>query len=266
MTNRIFLALGLVGLAALVLIGGGAWAYNALLGEAATPSSPITAIPVAVNTVAAPTPTAAPAVVADSPTATSAEVSVEPTAETGAPASGPVVFEISPEQSEVSFSIYEELGGQPKTVIGVSNQVAGQIALDLSDLSRSQVGVIQVNARTFVTDSDRRNNAIRNFILQTNQYEFITFTPTAITGLSGAAQPGQPFTFEISGDLTIRNVAQPVVFTVTAQGDSPTRLTGTATAVVQRGPFNLTIPSVPNVANVGEEVTLEIKFVAEATS
>jgi len=50
------------------------------------------------------------------------------------------------------------------------------------------------------------------------------------------------------------------------QGESTTRLTGTATTVVNRGDYNLTIPSVPNVANVGEDVTLEIDFVAEAAS
>ncbi|HLB46192.1 MAG TPA: YceI family protein, partial [Anaerolineales bacterium] len=113
-------------------------------------------------------------------------------------------------------------------------------------------------------DNDRRNGAIRNFILNTDQYEFITFTPTSITGLSGATQPGQSFTFQISGDLTIRNVTQSVIFKVTGQGVSTSQITGTATATVNRSDFNLDIPSVPNVANVGEEVTLQIDFVANA--
>ena len=142
--------------------------------------------------------------------------------------------------------------------------MAGQLAVGAKDLSQTQVGVIQVNARTFVTDNDRRNGAIRNFILNTDQYEFITFTPTSITGLSGATQSGQSFTFQMSGDLTIRNVTQSVTFNVTAQGVSASQITGTATATVNRSDFSLTIPSVPNVANVGEEVTLQIDFVADA--
>jgi len=142
--------------------------------------------------------------------------------------------------------------------------VAGQLAVGAKDLSQTQVGVIQVNARTLVTDNDRRNGAIRNFILNTDQYEFITFTPTSITGLSGATQSGQSFTFQMSGDLTIRNVTQSVTFNVTAQGVSASQITGTATATVNRSDFSLTIPSVPNVANVGEEVTLQIDFVADA--
>lgn len=162
------------------------------------------------------------------------------------PGSGAVVFQISQEQSEARFSIFEELGGKPNTVIGKTDQVAGEVAVDLSDLSKTQVGTIQVNARALATDNNRRNGAIRNFILNTNQYEFITFAPATITGLSGAAQPGQSFTFQIAGNLTIRDVTQPVVFNVIAQGDSLTQIKGTATTVVKRGDYNLTIPSVPD--------------------
>lgn len=225
-----------IGIAALIVIvaGLGFWAYDALLGEAQTASGVVTAVPLATSAAS------------------------ETTTTSG---SDLAVFEISSANSEVSFSIYEELAGQPKTVVGVTNQVAGQIAINLDDLSQSQVGVIQVNARTFVTDNDRRNNAIRNFILATDQYEFITFTPTEVINLSGSAEPGQPVTFQIAGDLTIRDVTQPVVFDITVQGDS-TSLTGTATAVIDRNDYNLTIPSVPSVANVGTEVTLAINFVA----
>jgi polyisoprenoid-binding protein YceI len=245
MKNRNFIFIGLAALAVAV-IGGGLWVFNAVLGETEAASGPLTAAPVVAYTAA---PTEASTAVSSSSSTAGAEAAV---------------FQIVLDQSQASFSIYEELAGQPTTVVGVTDQVAGEIALNLQDLSQSMVGVIQVNARTLATDNDRRNNALRRFILNTDQYELITFTPTSIIGLSGAAQTGQTLSFQIAGDLTIRDVTQPVVFEVTATGESATRLTGTATATVKRSDFNLTIPSVPNVANVGEEVTLEIKFVAEA--
>ncbi len=236
-----------------VVAVGGLWAYNFVLGKTEAPSGPITAVPVVVNT-SAPTPTGGAQSAAAGPTATAMV----------APAGAPIIFQISQEDSEARFFIDEELRGQPNTVVGATNQVAGELAVDLSDLSKTQVGVIQVNARTFVTDNDRRNGAIRRFILNSDQYEFITFTPTAITGLSGAAQPGQPFTFEVTGQLTIRDVTQPAVFTVTALGESAARITGTATTTVKRSDFGLAIPNVPNVANVGNDVTIEFDFVASA--
>ncbi|HWQ14597.1 MAG TPA: YceI family protein, partial [Roseiflexaceae bacterium] len=77
---------------------------------------------------------------------------------------------------------------------------------------------------------------------------------------------GQPFTFTIHGDLTIRDVTRPVAFEATVQAESPERLVGTATAVINRADFNLAIPSVPFVADVSEQVTLAIDFVAQAVS
>ena len=73
---------------------------------------------------------------------------------------------------------------------------------------------------------------------------------------------GQAVTFQITGDLRIRNIVQSVTFDVTATAVSEDRLEGSASTIVTRTQYNLIIPSAPGVANVGEEVTLEIDFVA----
>jgi polyisoprenoid-binding protein YceI len=256
--NRKYIVAGIL---LLILILGGIWLWNWVLGDTEAASGPITAIPVVTETaiVEAP-PTEAPVAPTEEP------VDEEPPTATEAPQSAQRVHQISQAESQVAFTIFEELRGQPKDVIGTTDQVAGEIVLDPNDLSTAQVGVIQVNARTLVTDDDRRNQAIRNRILNTDNYEFITFTPTEISGLEGAATVGQEFTFQIAGDLTIRDVTQPVVFDVTAQLVSEDQLVGHAVAKIQRGDFNLVIPSVPFVANVGEEITLEINLVANVSS
>ncbi len=264
MNNKTLIVTVSIAALLIVIVGVGVWAYDAVLGEPEAATSPITAVPLVVATSSPDMELVVTEGAAEAPTTTGEAVTETTTSE--AQGSGLTLFTISQADSEASFSIYEELAGSPKTVIGTTDQVAGQVAINANDLSQSEVGVIQVNARTFVTDNDRRNNAIRNFILQTDQYEFITFTPTAITGLSGSAQAGQSYTFQVAGDLTIRAVTQPVVFEVTVQGDSASQLSGTATTTITRSDYGLTIPSVPNVANVGEEVTLQINFVAQAAS
>jgi len=60
----------------------------------------------------------------------------------------------------------------------------------------------------------------------------------------------------------IRDVSRPVAFSVEARLDSADQISGRATAVVNRGDYDLNIPSVQNVANVEEEVALSIEFVA----
>ncbi|MFN8477280.1 MAG: YceI family protein [Kouleothrix sp.] len=59
--------------------------------------------------------------------------------------------------------------------------------------------------------------------------------------MSGKATLGQAYSFEIAGDLTIRDVTKPVVFKATATPESADKLTGTASAAIKRGDFNLTI-------------------------
>ena len=174
-------------------------------------------------------------------------------------------YQISSTDSTVTFALDEELMGQPKTVVGTTNQVAGEIAVNLADLSTAQVGVIQINARGLTTDNNMRTRTMQNRILETGEFEFITFTPTLVNGLSARAVVGESVSFTISGDLTIRDITQPVVFNVTATVVSETQMSGTATAIVNRGDFDLQIPSVPNVANVEEEVELTIEFIANAS-
>ena len=101
-------------------------------------------------------------------------------------------------------------------------------------------------------------------MLQTNDEanQYITFTPTSIDGLPASVTVGEPFSFAVTGDLQIRDVVNAETFEMTVTPVSETELTGTAQTTIQRGDYGLTIPSVPSVANVSEEVILELDFVA----
>jgi polyisoprenoid-binding protein YceI len=177
------------------------------------------------------------------------------------------VFALSQTQSTAEYNIYELLNGQDKTVVGTTNQVAGEIALNLVELSQSLIGELRINARTFATDSDRRDNAVARFVLQSESdaNEFLVFQPTTITGLSGSASVGDTVTFQVTGDLTVAGVTQSVTFDVTATLQSDSQIVGTAQTIISRAAFNLSIPEVPSVANVSDDVTLKLTFVADAT-
>jgi polyisoprenoid-binding protein YceI len=237
--------------------------WNWVLGDTKEASGPIGALPIQTDpfqTFLAITPEAQVETTQPVPVTPEATQAVETT-----PPSGLKVFAINQVESNAQFTIYEELLGQPKYVVGTTDQVAGELEVDFGDLNSAQVGVIQINARTLVTDNDRRNQAIRNRILNTDSFELITIAPQEITGLTGSASPGQTFEFQISGDLTIRDITKPVVFVVAVEIFSDNQLSGTAIATIQRGDYELVIPNVPSVANVGEDVTLEINFVANAS-
>lgn len=182
--------------------------------------------------------------------------------------SSATLFRISQDESQAEYNIFEVLNGSDKTVVGTTSEIAGDIVIDLNDLSQTEVGEIAINARTFATDEERRDNSVARFILQSESdaNEFITFQPTAISGLPDSASVGDTLEFQVTGDLTIAGTTQSVTFDVTATLASADQLTGHAETVIQRSDFNLTIPSVPFVADVGEEVTLKLDFVANAVT
>jgi len=198
--------------------------------------------------------------------ATNADVAAtsEPNSEEAATTNSPTIFEIVPAESEVRFMIDEVLRNEPFTVVGTTDQVAGEFAVDATDLSTIQMGPILVNARTLASDNDFRNRAIKNQILTTDAYEFITFTPTDIIGLSGNGTLGEGYDFQIVGDLTIRDVTQAVTFAASATALSETRLEGAASVTILYDDFGLVIPASQAVSAVDDEVILEIDFVAMA--
>lgn len=192
-----------------------------------------------------------------------------------APISAPVLvadtstqqnYQIDSSKSKASFTLTEDLMGSPNTVVGTTNQVAGSILFDVQNPTNTKIGMIRIDARTLATDSDMRDRTTRSRILESSQdkYEYIDFTPTSITGLPDKIVAGQSYTFQVIGDLTVHGVTKSESFSVTAKlvTGSPDQVEGTATATVKRADFNLNIPSVPSVANVSDEVKLQIDFVA----
>jgi polyisoprenoid-binding protein YceI len=171
-------------------------------------------------------------------------------------------FAIDPAQSQARFYIDEELLGQPKRVEGINRQVAGQVTVNLGDFAQIDFSPITIAADGFVTDNDRRNGAINRFILQTGQYPTITFTPTGVENLPAEIAVGQPFSFQLVGNLTIRDITSSVTLEMTVTPISESELQGSGSVTVTRETYQLTIPSVPSVANVSEDVLLEIDFVA----
>ncbi len=174
--------------------------------------------------------------------------------------SGP--FQIDPAESEVRFLIDEVLNGQDNTVVGVSDQVSGGVSVDFDNPQAVEIGPVVVAANSFVTDSGLRNRAINRWVLQSADHETINFVTTSISDLPGEIIFGESYSLEIVGDLTIKNISKEVVFQATITPVSETRIEGSASTTISRSDYDLSIPSVPRVASVAENLILEFDFVA----
>jgi polyisoprenoid-binding protein YceI len=173
-------------------------------------------------------------------------------------------YTIAQSSSQATFTIDEVLNGSPKTVVGTTDQVAGQIAVNPTAPGTAQLGTITIDARTLSTDSDQRNNAIKNMILKTNDNEYITFVPTTITGLPESATAGQSYSFQVVGQLSIAGQTHEATFAVTVTPTADGQLQGTATTTIKYADWGVTIPSVPFVTDVSDSVILALNFVATA--
>ncbi len=169
------------------------------------------------------------------------------------------VYRISQENSRAEFQMNELLYGKPKLVIGTTTQIAGDIAITNSHID---MGEFKIDARTFITDSTQRNNAINRLILKTGTAgnEYITFRPFS-NDFKGAIVPGQSMTFNVDGELIIASVKKPATFKVTMMLSGDT-LTGTAETKVKRADYNLVIPNLSFLANIDEEVSVIVNIMA----
>ena len=188
----------------------------------------------------------------------------EPAAAPSENNSGAITFAIDPAQSEARFVIDELLMGSPKTVIGTNSTVSGEVTVNPGKPGGVAIGPITIDANDFVTDSGKRNGAIQRFILQSSSYSTITFTPTAVEGVPASVAVGDSLSLQVTGDLTIREITRAETFAIEVQVVSESELHISGETQVLRENYELTIPSVPSVANVTDEVQLQFDFVAVA--
>jgi len=235
------IALGLLVVLMSILISGCAGAP-----PANTPAAASTAAPAAANTPAAPTAAAKTPAAANTPAVS---------------ASGALRFVTIAGANEARYRVREQLANRdlPSDAIGVTNDVSGTLTVDaagkvLADQSRFVIGLASLKS-----DSGRRDGFVANNVLQSNRFPTAVFVPTAANGLPSPLPASGQGTFELSGDLTIRDVTRPVTWqiTITREGD---KLSGTAATSFTFKDFNLTQPRVPVLLSVQDTIKLEFDF------
>lgn len=175
----------------------------------------------------------------------------------GAP--GGVRFELVPDQSEARYRVTEQLANLnlPNDAIGKTKNISGAIVLDADgQVDPAESGFV-VDVSTLQSDQSRRDNFLRRSTLQTEQYPTVTFVPKAISGLPWPLPETGDFNFQMTGDLTIRDVTREVTWTVTGTLENGTAV-GQAVTQFTFADFNLDQPRVPIVLSIVDEINLEL--------
>ncbi len=181
-----------------------------------------------------------------------------------APEDGIQVFTIFPGESSVTYEVGEVFLNQDNAfnlAVGITPAVNGEVFVDRENPQNSSIGPVTVDISQFTSDSQRRDNAIRERFLVSSQFPNAVFNPTGIQGLPGSYQEGEPISFQVTGDLTVRDVTRPVTFDVTFVGEGDT-MTGEATTLILMSDFGFGPISIAGILNTEDEVNLKFNFVA----
>lgn len=239
----------------LVLLVLSACAPAATPTPAPTPTAP--ALPEA-TPMPQPTPTEA---VLGAPTPT------EPAA-VESPSGGLATFVIVPDETTVTYAVDETFlneNNRLNTAIGATSQVTGQLSVDLANPGQIEFSEFTVDISTLTTDSSRRDNAIRGRWLESSRFPIATFKVNELVGFPTDPQEGQTLTFQMAGDLTVRETTKALTWDVNAvkNGD---RLTGQMTTFIMMEDWGVPPPNIAGVLIVKDGVTLTIDFTFQQQS
>ena len=167
------------------------------------------------------------------------------------------------EGSEALYRINEQLARRdlPNDAVGTTSDVEGQIVFSDDGTVDAEQSKITVDVRSLRSDSDRRDSYIQRNSLESNRYPEVTIAVTEIRGHSWPLPTSGEVSFEMIGDLTIRDQTRSVTWETTATF-SGGAVEGLAKTVVTFEQYGMTKPRVAIVLSVVDEIRLEINFVA----
>jgi polyisoprenoid-binding protein YceI len=206
-----------------------------------------------------PADTPAPVATASAAAATTAPGAAAPTTAAAASGSSEAKYVLVPANSEASYSIREQLAQRnfPNDAIGKTNAISGSVTVNADGTIDTAASQFTVDVSTLKSDQSMRDGYVSRSILQTNKYPLVTFVPTQATGLPATLPQSGNVSFQLAGNLTIRDVTKPVTWDVTGTVSSG-EATGVATTNFTFEDFNLSTPHVSVVLSVVDKITLNV--------
>lgn len=196
--------------------------------------------------------------------ATSAPAGSAPTQPASAPPAvslpaDTVIAFLATDKSQARYRLREQLAGVnfPSDAIGTTKSLTGTVygKMDGTIFPESK---FRVDLRTLQSDDDRRDNFVRQSVLNTRNFPFAEFVPKQVKGLAVPLPTSGDVKFQLIGDLTIRGVTKSVTWEVEGKVNGGEG-TGIAKTNFNFAYFNLTQPRVPLVLSIQDDIKLEVE-------
>ncbi|HEY1740946.1 MAG TPA: YceI family protein, partial [Acidimicrobiia bacterium] len=179
---------------------------------------------------------------------------------------GERVYRIDPMKSSMQYTVNEKLVGVGVHVAkGVTNGIAGDLALDAATPAKSRVGEIVVNVEQLHSDNSLRDARMRQGYLSSHTYRFAYLNTTELSGLPATIVDGRTYHFQLLGVLKVKQKQLPVTWNVTGSVKNGT-LTATASTHVKMSQFGIGPIELVGLVSTGDDVALTMHLVAEDPS
>lgn len=167
-------------------------------------------------------------------------------------------YSVVPERSEVRYRVREQLAGLrfPNDAVGTTSAVTGNISFEPQGRVLSRESRVAIDLRALRSDEARRDNYIRRNTLEADRFPTVVFVPTELRGLPFPLPHAGLASFQIVGDLTVRDATRRVTWEATATFNSESVDVRARTAF-RFGEFGLSIPRVAVVLSVEDLIRLE---------
>ncbi|MEZ5140401.1 MAG: YceI family protein [Acidimicrobiales bacterium] len=147
---------------------------------------------------------------------------------------GETVYRIDPTASSLTYEIDEEFAGRDtSTATGVTNGIAGDIALNADDLSKSRIEEVVANVEQFHSDNNLRDARLRQDFLESNRYPLITVTDVELDGLEGELVAGED-RLQLTAAVKVKSETVKTTFANATTDDGALEATATAQAKLSR--------------------------------
>lgn len=146
-------------------------------------------------------------------------------------------------------------GARSATAVGRTGDVEGELTVGGGKVS---AGTVTVDMTTLASDEGRRDNAIRDRGIQTNQFPEATFTLTEPVALP-EMRDGKVSQVKVTGDLTLHGVTKSVDVDLSVR-PSGELFTIDASVPVAFTDYDIETPSIGGFVTVEEQGSLEFRI------
>jgi polyisoprenoid-binding protein YceI len=168
-------------------------------------------------------------------------------------------YQVVAELSEARYLVREQLAGLsfPNDAVGTTSTIEGSLALDARGRVLPSDSRFSVDLRTLRSDEARRDNYLRRNTLETDRYPHAVFVPTEARGLPVPLPQSGTVSFDLVGDLTIRDATRRITWEAAATVNGQ-EVSIRARTAFRFADFALRVPRVSSVLSVEDNIRLEI--------